>query len=255
MDYEIQQWPKLRNILELFLTGHKRHTLFGHGTVDVTKALERIKSKENADGPTLNTYLVYAIGRTAAKNEKMRTFRYKQKKIVFKHADIMIPILKTLPNGVKIPVMYVVRRADTKSLEELNTEMRNAVKSDLTQDSNVKFRRKLSQAPIFVQKLVYQWIFRHPVRVKKFFGNMGITNVRQLGYSSPFVGMAPNIYSCQFSVGNVNETFLPDENKQPTLRSVLSMGAGMDHVVMDGMCMATIAKDLCHFMETAEGLE
>ncbi len=251
VDYDTHPWPRIRNILELFLTGARRHTLFGTAEYDITKAIEKIA--QNEDGPSLNTFLVYSIAQTAIKNEKMRTFKYKQKKIVFKHADIGMPILKTLPSGLKIPVWYIVRKADTKTLEELNQELREAVIGDLANDKNVKFRRKLSEMPIFIQRFVYAWIFRHPVRIKKYFGNMGITNVRQQGFHSPFVGLAMNIYSCQISVGNVSDKFLPDENKNPSLRSVIQLGAGFDHIVMDGMCITTIAKELGQQLESAKG--
>jgi hypothetical protein len=249
-DYEVQEWPPIRNIVELFLNRHRPHTVYGLGEYDITLLSEKLKGSPIS----LNTFLVYALARASIKNEKMRTYKHRNKMIVFKHADVGVPMLKKLPNGVRVPVAYIVRKADTKSLKEIHLELREAIKQDLTDDPSVKLRRKLATMPGFVQKLVYAWIFSHPVRMKKFIGNMGITNLRQSNYSSPFMGLPLNVYSCQFSIGNTSERFLPDENKQPQLRKLLSMAAGMDHLVMDGMCMAAIAKDLGEIVEKAEGL-
>ncbi len=257
VDYDLQEWPKLRNLLELFLKGQRKHTVYGHGEMDVTLVLEKIEALKKSGNPypSLNTFLIYTLSRVAAKHEQTRTCKFKNRKLVFKHADISLPILKTLPNGVKIPVLYVVRKAETKSLAQINFELKNAIKSDLTEDKNVKFRRKLAKLPLFVQKIMYWYIFKHPVRIKKFFGNMGLTNLQHMGYDSPMIGLPPSIYSLQFAAGSVSEKFLPDADKKPVLRKVLAMAGGMDHLVMDGMCIAAISKDFSQSVEKADGID
>ncbi len=256
-EYDLHDWPRLRHLLELFLKGQRPYTVHGHGEVDVTRFLDKIEALKQAGlpYPSLNTFLIYTLSRVAAKHEQIRTCKYRNRKLVFKHADISLPILKTLPNGVKIPVLYVLRKAETKSLALINHELKGAIKSDLTDDKNVKFRRRLAKLPLFVQKLMYKYIFMHPVRVKNYFGNMGLTNLHHMGFDTPMIGLPPSIYSLQFAVGNVSEKFLPDADKKPVLRKVLSMGAGMDHLVMDGMCIAAISKDFADSVEKADGLD
>ena len=256
-DYDVSPWPRIRQLVELLLRHQRPYTVVGHGELDVTRALELLATlrQERQLTISLNTYLVYVLSRVAARHEKIRTFKHRDRCVVFKHADIAVPILKRLPSGVKVPVPYIVRRADTKSLVELSVELQDAIVSDLSHDENVKRRRALNRMPFFVQRLVYWYIFQSPIRVNVYFGNMGITNLHHLGYDSPMVGLPPNIYSIQLSVGNVSERFLPDEHKRPTLRKILTMGSAFDHLVLDGMCLAAVAKDYVQAVERAEGLQ
>ncbi len=256
-EYLWTDWPRVRNVIEYVLRAEKPYTFYGHGELDVTHLFEKMEFlRKNARILlSLNTYLIYAISRIAMKHEKARTFKFKKKCIVFKNVDISVPILKILPNGVKVPVFYLVREANTKSLAEINEEMRCAIKSDLANDPIVKFRRSLLKRPLFIQSLIYRHIFKNPIRTKKFFGNIGLTNLQYLGFSSPFVGLPPNIYTCQFSAGSVTERFVPDQDKKPVLRKMLMLGAGMDHLIMDGLCISSFGNDLAAMLAKAEGID
>jgi pyruvate/2-oxoglutarate dehydrogenase complex dihydrolipoamide acyltransferase (E2) component len=256
-DYTVKEWPRMRDLVKLFLDAHKPTTVYGHGECDVTTVMEKIKAirRESRITLSLNTYLVYVVSRVAARHEALRSYKHGRKLIVFQHADVSLALLKKLPNGIRIPVIYIVREADTKSLARINQEIKDAIDSDLTADPNVKFRRALVKMPAFIQKTLYYYVFSHPERMKKVFGNVGITNLQQLGYDSPMTGLPPNIHTAAFSVGNVSERFRPNAKKQPELRKILTMGAGFDHLVMDGMSMASIAKDFYRTITQAEGID
>jgi pyruvate/2-oxoglutarate dehydrogenase complex dihydrolipoamide acyltransferase (E2) component len=256
-DFQLKPWPRMRDLVKLFLDAHKPTTVYGHGEVDVTEVMDKIKTirKENKITLSLNTYLVYVVSRVTGRHEALRSYKQGRKLAVFDHADVSLALLKKLPNGIRIPVIYIVRRADTKSLAQINQEIKAAIDSDLTADPNVKFRRALVKAPVFIQKALYAYVFSSPERMKKVFGNVGITNLQQLGYDSPMTGLPPNIHTAAFSVGNVSERFRPDAKKQPELRKILTMGAGFDHLVMDGMSMAAIAKDFYRTISKGEGID
>jgi len=256
-DYQLKPWPRMRDLVQLFLDAHKPTTVYGHGEVDVTNVMEKLKTirKESRVTLSLNTYLVYVVSRVTGRHEALRSYKHGRKLVVFEHADVSLALLKKLPNGIRIPVIYIVRQADTKSLAQINQEIKAAIDSDLTADPNVKFRRALVKAPTFIQKALYYYVFSHPERMKKVFGNVGITNLQQLGYDSPMTGLPPNIHTAAFSVGNVSERYRPDVQKNPELRKILTMGAGFDHLVMDGMSMAAIAKDFYRTISRAEGID
>jgi hypothetical protein len=257
VDYVITDWPRIRDLVSLFLRFQKPYTIFGHSEFDITNVMDKIEliQKEHSIPLTLNTYMIYALSRVSMMHEKSRTYKFKKKQIVFKNVDVALPILKTLPNKVKIPVVYIVKQANKKSLSEIHLELRKAGKSSLAEDKNVKFRRALVKLPIFMQAWMYAYIFRSPIRMKKLFGTIGITNIHYPGYDDPFIGYPPNIYTCQYSLANISEKFLPDENKQPVLRKVLGVAAGMDHQIMDGMCVTGMSKTMADFLREASGLD
>jgi hypothetical protein len=257
-EYQISEWPRIRNLIGLLLRQQRPNTMHGFVELDITVPLERIEALQanSQMAITLNTYMLYAISRIAARHEEMRTYRHGRKKIVFRNVDIMHPMLKTLPNGLKVPVMYIVRRADTKSLAELHTELKNAAtQTDLTEEKEVRFRRSLIRLPYWIQALVYRYIFSHPVRMNRYFGNLGMTTLRQSGFHVPMVSLPPNVYAVQLSLNNVFEQFVPDRNKNPVLRKFIRIGGGFDHLVLDGMHLASITRDFVDFCAKGEGLD
>ena len=56
-------------------------------------------------------------------------------------------IEKRKPDGALVPVSYVVRGANRKSMAEINDELRQAVRSDLAGDPGVSYRRRVMRLP------------------------------------------------------------------------------------------------------------
>lgn len=57
---------------------------------------------------------------------------------VFDDVDVCSLFDKTKPDGVRIPVAYVFRESNKKSLAQLMAENSRAVQDNLMQDKNVK---------------------------------------------------------------------------------------------------------------------
>lgn len=255
-EFTAKPWPPLRDVLALFLRQNRPYNISGFSEIDMTNAkalLDEIKAL--GDQLSLNTYLVYVTARAAVNNPQTLSFKRGRKLIFFSHANISLAILKKLPNGLEIPVLYTVKAADQKSLSELNRELRDAIEGDLTSDKNVKNRRFLSKCPRFVQRFVYWYIFRDPLRINQHFGNIGLTNVRLADVHNPFIGFPPNVYTAQIAITGVLKKILPNDSGAPEARDVLSVASSVDHLTMDGIAVAKFAKDFNDMIEQAEGLK
>lgn len=255
--FTIQPWQKIRSILGLFLKFQRPLTVYGYGEADVTKTLRKIDSLSEQSGEklSLHTYLIYLFSQVAVKNPLMISYRSGNHLLTFKDVDLCLPILKVIPGGIRIPVMYTVKKADKKTLASLHVELQKAIKGSLQEDNKVKFRRSLLKLPVLIQYLLYFFIFNSPQRLKKYFGNMGVTSLQFPGLSVPFIGLPPNVYTIQFAIGSISEKFLPDADGKPSLRKVLHVAAGVDHLILDGMDMASIVKDISDAIESAIGLD
>src|SRR5580698_3838893 len=95
--YSARPWPKIRNGIYYFLRAQKPYTVFGYGELDVTDLLQQLQILRSRHRLllSLNTFLIYALSRAAAQNEKARTFKHRNKLIVFEHVNLSLPIMKT----------------------------------------------------------------------------------------------------------------------------------------------------------------
>ena len=117
------------------------HAIYGLGEADVTEALAAIRHPERQlrVAVSLHAFIVYCFVQAAREQPVAQTYRHKNKLITFEDIDLLTPIDKRLPNGVRLPVGHIVRAAQTKTLAQINWELRQAVKAaDLADDPAVQ---------------------------------------------------------------------------------------------------------------------
>lgn len=136
---------------------------------------------------SLHAFLIYCLSRTCQQVPEALTYRRGRSKLItFEDVNVATPIDKRLAGGLRIPVTYLVRAAQAKSLAEITLELRNATKLlDLGGDRTVQLRRRFS----FLPRLVRSWLARrmvsNPLLLNKFYGNTAITSVVRGGSTFP----------------------------------------------------------------------
>jgi hypothetical protein len=142
-------------------------------------------------GVSFTAYLVYCLGRALDEHKALHAYRHGRKKlVVFDDVDVNTLLEKRKPDGSLVPVTYIVRAANRKSLAEVNHELRQASASDLHNDEGVRRRRKLMRLPRVVRAALWWRMLRDPARLKREMGTAGLSDVGSLIAARPSWGVA-----------------------------------------------------------------
>jgi pyruvate/2-oxoglutarate dehydrogenase complex dihydrolipoamide acyltransferase (E2) component len=205
--------------------------------VNVSETMRAISHCQHACRTTvsLHAYLIRCIALAAAEHPETITYRHRNSLIRFNSVDVGTALNKKQPDGSYMPMIYIVRNADQKSLAQINWEFRRAVRADLSRDPDVLARRRFARLPGFIRYLAMKRALNHPFGARRLYGNLQFTSLYQSGFHMPFVPFPPSLGTMSIAAGSVSETFLPDNQGQPKLSKVVYLGDAMNHDVIDGM--------------------
>jgi pyruvate/2-oxoglutarate dehydrogenase complex dihydrolipoamide acyltransferase (E2) component len=256
-EFSEAQWSPLRNAILSVLRQHRPHTVYGFVEVDVTDTLTALRKCQRMTriAASFHAFILFCIAKAANEHPAVHTFRYGKKLITFKDVDIGTLIEKRVPGHGRLPVQYIVRGANQKTLAAINWELRRAARSDPTRDPNVRLRRRVATMPGIVRRLVSWRIGKSPFLLKKFHGTIGLTNVQRQDLRTPFFALPPNIFTLTIAIGSITDRFFPDEDGRPVLRRMLCLTGGADHAVLDGMTLARFSERLTKLIESGAGLD
>jgi pyruvate/2-oxoglutarate dehydrogenase complex dihydrolipoamide acyltransferase (E2) component len=255
--YHEAPWPLLRNAVVSVLRQHRPFTAYGFGEADVTEALAAIGRHQRALGVavSLHAFVLYCLARAAAEHPNVLTYRRGRRLVTFADADVGTAIEKKLPDRRRLPVGYVFRGAQQKSLARINWELRQACRSDLAADPSVRLRRRVARMPGVLRWAVSRSILRNPFRLRRYHGTIGLTNLQSPGHQRPFFALPPNIFTLTVAIGNLTERLVPQADGTQARRRVLCLSAGADHAVIDGADLARFARRFTQLLESAAGLD
>ena len=256
--YRESDWPVLRNALTTFLDTARPHAVHGFGEIDITEPLGLVRSLERKLGVAISfhAYTLYCMVQAAMQNPSVVTYRRGSKLITFEDIDVLTPVEKRLPGGLRIPVAHIVRAAQTKSLARINWELRSVVKApDLAPDRTVRMRRRAAAMPGLVRRFFSWRMRRDPFLFKKINGTIGLTSVRSHGFHNAMFALPPAIHTFGFAVGNTTERLKLEADGSVSARKMMCVGAAADHDIIDGMGLARFSQLFARLMESSAGLD
>ncbi len=248
-------WSPIRNLVVDFLVAARTvPTISGFVEADVTLAREKLTERSARGEPvSFTAYLAFCIGRALEKHPTLHGFRQGQEVVVFDDVDVNTLLEKRKPDGSLIPVIYIVRGANRKSLVEIDQELKQAVSSDLRDDPGVKRRAKLLRLPSLARRALLAWSMRDPFTMKKQWGTVGLSNVGSSLSSRFAVGTSFSVLTLTVIAGSIS-TKVMWRDERATPRQVLGMTIMVDHNLVDGMPGARFAEELCRLLESATEL-
>lgn len=249
-------WPVLRNLTTTVLDLQRPHSCLGFGTANVTLTMERLRACRQATrrAVSLHAYVMYCVARAAREHPAVLTYRHGRRLITFDTVDVGTALQKRMPDGTNLPVVWVLRDADRKSLAQIQHEFREAVRSDLVDDAVVRKRRRLARWPGWLRRWILRRALNNPFRLRELYGNVQLTNL-QLPVRFPFAGFPPQFGTLTLAAGTVAPGFLPDAQGNPVLAQLMHVSGAIDHDVLDGMPVVAFARRLHELLETAAGLD
>ena len=260
---ELKSFPDSRvSTFDVSELGLKKHHMKALLEIDITTARDLFRTIKEKNGVSLSftAWLVKCI--STAVGEYREAGAYLQNRntlILFDDIDVSITVEKEY-NGANVPLPYVIRQTNRKSIAEIHHEIRKA-KQDIAEDGNVvigggygKFSTKLFLSlPGFMRRWVWSTFLLKPHTAQK---NMGSVMLTSVGMFSTFDGwvIPTSIHPLCFAVGTITKK--PGViDGEIAVREYLKMTVLIDHDVMDGAPAARFLSRLDELIQKAYGLK
>ncbi len=240
-----------------------KHHVMALLEVDVTDAWSTIRKSRRAEKKiSFSAWLIKVIADCVALHPQVAGINQARRNrvIVFNEVDISIVVEKDV-NGTLVPLPYVIRTAEQKSVFEIHDEV-EAAKSQvvvdesgyvLGKDSNILLLKMYTALPQWLRLVLFRtFILSNPRRLKTTMGTVMITTVGMVGHSHGWI-IPSTMHNLCLALGSLNE--------QPRVhrgviakRFILHLTVLIDHDAVDGMPAARFIDDLVVKMEAGYGL-
>ena len=268
--YEERRFPEFRNpTLDTLDLGVKKHHVPMLFEVDVTEARAYIRELKVRTGESISFtgWVMKCIGQAVGEHKHIQAMRKGKKRlIIFDDVDISIVVERTVVrddgHSETLPMPYVVRQANNKTVKEIHDEIRNAQEEPLGTGEvqlgarrNVRITRVFYLMPRFIRNLlVWRRLTQNPFFAKKTLGTVVVTSVGSVGKSSGYGWAIPiGIHPACFALGSIARKpgIVAEEIK---IREYLSMTVLFDHDVTDGAPVVRCIQRLTELLEQSYGL-
>ena len=242
--------------------GRRRHHVAGLGEVDVTDSRNAIRDyrRKSGRGMSLTAWVVKCIGQAVAEQPEVQACRKGRRGlVVFEDVDVLV-VVERLVGSERVPLPYIVRRANTKSLQQVHDEIRSAQLQELTgREVSLGQAPTPWLAPLFrrlpqaLQRIPFQLVARRPFLAKRVQGTVGVTAVGMFGR---FAGwpLTVGLHTLDFALGGVVR-WPGVVGGKVAVRDYLRMTVLVDHDVVDGAPAARFISRLTQLMESGNGLD
>ena len=252
--FQTEPWPPVRNLVLDVLAQHRPHTVYGFGEADVTETLEKLRRFSRAAGVavSLNAFVAYCIVQAAVRHPEVLTHRKGRKLIRFEDVDLGTLMDRRVANGALVPTGCILRRAQEKSLAELNWQFREATKRGFDLDPSRAWMQRLARMPGFVHRAVVWFLNRNPISKARLHGTIGLTSLNRASVGWRYHALPPNPHTCSIALGGIYEQADPAGG---AARRMLAVSIGLDHAVLDGIPMVQFSETLGRLIEGGAGLD
>ena len=259
--YTEEKIPKLRKILiENVERGLHYTQMDGLVEIDVTKALALLKKHEKKTGEKLSFtgWIVKCVSQAVSENKKAHAKKKGQKLIIFDDIDISVLVEKTVEGDKIMPLLFVIRKTNEKSIKEIHEEIRAAQVISEEDYENIDSNKQailLNQLPKFLRRIFFWKRFeKNPFFRKKYAGTILVSTIGTAGKRISGWAMHPTSHSPVFTIGSIKEKPCV-VNKRIVIRDILFLSLMIDHSVIDGAPAVRFVSRLIEIIENATGLE
>lgn len=256
--------PQRNATLDTLRWARKRHQIPVLLEIDVTVAREAIRGfrKRTGKGLSLTAWIVACVARAAAEHPRVHAVRQGRKRLVlFDEVDVAVLVERAIGGDAgseKLPMPFVVRRANEKGPSEIHEEIRRAQDMEVSPGSpsmergiSPRAQSLFFRLPAWMRDAVYwRWLLRDPMRIK---GTMGTVVVSAAGMAAPGVlswGIPLSIHPLTVGVGGITRRDGAGGRKA----EVLALTVLFDHAVVDGAPVGRFIHRLHQLITRAESL-
>ena len=259
--YTVENIPKLRKILiENVERGLFYTQMDGLLEIDVTKPLSLLKKHEKKTGEKLSFtgWIVKCVSQAVSENKKAHAKKKGNKLIIFDDIDISVMVEKTVEGDKIMPLIFVIRKTNEKSIKDIHDEIRDAQIMSEKEYENIDSNKSailLNQLPKFIRRIFFWKRFeKNPFFRKKYAGTILVTSIGMAGKGISGWAMHPTSHSPVFTIGAIKEKPCV-VNKKIVIREFLYLSLMIDHSVIDGAPAVRFVGRLNEIIENAYGLD
>jgi hypothetical protein len=245
-----QPWAR-QGIVD-FLSMGRPYVSGVHTEIDVTDLLARIAScqRELRMGVSLHGVLIHYLAQVAMRHPEVLNYRRGKRLITFREVDLATAIRRNASNGARIPMRYIFRGAQARSLADIQWELRQAMKTPVAKPP----RRRRPWSRLAARLLIWR-MARDPLLFKRHLGNFFVTNLQVPGLTIPFNIYAPNPYTFGVAIGSIIDRVQPAPDGGMRVRKMLTLSGSADHAVVDGYPLAQFTVTLNAMIAACAGLD
>lgn len=262
-DFIETRFPKSRiATFDTVYIGKRKHHMAGFLEFDVTDALQKIRDFRRRENTQLSftAWLIKTISSTLLEYPQAHGYLVGKSKIIsFNDIDISILIEREL-QGALIPLPYVIRKTNDKSIVEITSEIEQVKSQPLKENDNAlgvrrndKFQNLYNKFPAFCRRIIWHFILKNPKIANKLMGSVSITPIGMMGNVKGLF-LHTSVHPISFGVGSIVKK--PGVvGKSIEIRNFLQMTILLDHDVIDGAPMARLVQKLSKRIESGYMLD
>jgi pyruvate/2-oxoglutarate dehydrogenase complex dihydrolipoamide acyltransferase (E2) component len=256
--YQIKPFSTFRkNIALIIKEGWKKHTIHALIEIDVTTGKKKLRDIAEQTGEKLSFtgWIIKCAAQALSEHKEINAIRKGRNKIIcFDDVDIPIPIERTI-DGEKIPMAYILRKANEKTLTEITKEIRSVQFQSVDENKQVlgstftPLERIAFKAPMFLKKFLLFLVKHSPILKKKHMGTLGVTAVGMKGRFPGWIIPLGGVTTILFVIGGITKKPGVIQNDTIAIREYLHVTIAVDHDLIDG---GPLARFLDRFIELCE---
>ncbi len=263
--FEKRNFPQFRNpTIDTLVWGRQRHHIPILLEIDVTAAREAIHDRkaQTGEGISFTGWLVKCLAQAISEHKYVHALRQgKRHLVIFDDVDVTIIVERVTDTGEKLPMPYIIRQANEKTVAAIHSEIRAAQRSSVEGEVQIAAPRAAWMTKLFtiLPRFLRNWLFwqpvlRNPFRFKRMMGTVSVTALSIVGQSGMSWGIPIGIHPLIIAVGGIIKR--PGiVREQIVIREYVGLTVLFDHDVTDGAPVARFIKRLQELMTDCYGLE
>jgi pyruvate/2-oxoglutarate dehydrogenase complex dihydrolipoamide acyltransferase (E2) component len=263
--FETSEFSRLRNpTIDTLAWGRKRHHIPILLEIDVTAARAAIHDRKikTGEGISFTGWIVKCIAQAVSEHKHVHALRKGKTEIVtFDDVDVAMIIERESDTGKKLPMPYIIRKANEKTVMQIHEEIRAAQRSPVVGEVQIAANRATWITKIFtiLPRFLRDWLFwqpmlRNPFRFKQMMGTVSVTTLGIAGQTGMSWGIPIGIHPLIIAVGGIAKRpgIIDDEI---AIREYVGLTVLFDHDVTDGAAVGRFIRRLQKLMADRYGLE
>jgi pyruvate/2-oxoglutarate dehydrogenase complex dihydrolipoamide acyltransferase (E2) component len=247
--------------IDILVSGSKRFHIPIMFEADVTVARKALREHKQLTGESVSFtgWIIRCLAVAVSENRHMHALRKGKKHLViFEDVDVVIVVERSTgdDSGKTLPMPYIIRRANEKSLIEIHAEIRQAQSTPLEKGEvqlgsprSARLTDFFLKLPRFVRLLAF-WdpLLRNPQRIKQIMGTVSVTAPGMMGGHGISWGLPVGIHPLIVGVGGIAQRPVLHDG-QLAEHEFLGLTVLFDHEVTDG---APVARFIARFQQLLE---
>jgi pyruvate/2-oxoglutarate dehydrogenase complex dihydrolipoamide acyltransferase (E2) component len=263
--FEESDFSRFRNpTIDTMIWGRKRHHIPILLDINVTAARAAIHAQKakTGQGISFTGWIIKCLAQAVSEHKHVHALRKgKRQLIAFDDVDVAIIVERVADTGEKLPMPYIIRKANEKTVAEIHAEIRAAQRSPVAGEVQIDSHRAAWMTKIFtvLPQFVRDWffwqpVFRNPFWFKRMMGTVSVTSLGIVGQNGMSWGIPIGVHPLIIAVGGIVKR--PGVlHEQIVIREFVGLTVLFDHDVTDGAPVARFIKRLQELMADRYGLE